>query len=492
MPRSKLPSLSSIKEGSFEPNKKNSISLGDDGALSTDSKPIKIGEKTSILELSEDSLIVRGALEFDTLLRGILNSPNERMAFTAKTGEYRFYSTHSDEDYVRMYVLGGNCLIEAVDADGGVESDIQLNAGNDIICNAKTGLYKFYLDGDVDDLCTLTVAANGATTIATADSDGTAGNLTLDIDGDIELNADGGNITFKDAAVLLVDINNTNTKFYNPSGDDFCSITVGDRGATVIFTEDTSDNNSGHITLDAEGDVILDARTGVHRFYAGGDTDDLCTLTVAANGVTTIATSDADAALGHLTLAPDGDLILDPVSQKTIINATDGLYFDGGGDTYISETAADILDIVVGGDMPIRIVEDANQCYTLFRAGAAGFTQTTTTYNATDTDVNFRITNKSMVTFGSGNITDVQLYFPAISGNFVLVLKQDGTGSRTVTNWKAFDSAGNAANGSSTVKWAGGSAPTLTTDANHVDILSFYWDNQNEIAYGVATLDFQF
>ena len=196
MPRSKLPSLSSIKEGSFEPNKKNSISLGDDGALSTDSKPIKIGEKTSILELSEDSLIVRGALEFDTLLRGILNSPNERMAFTAKTGEYRFYSTHSDEDYVRMYVLGGNCLIEAVDADGGVESDIQLNAGNDIICNAKTGLYKFYLDGDVDDLCTLTVAANGATTIATADSDGTAGNLTLDIDGDIELNADGGNITF--------------------------------------------------------------------------------------------------------------------------------------------------------------------------------------------------------------------------------------------------------------------------------------------------------
>jgi hypothetical protein len=42
------------------------------------------------------------------------------------------------------------------------------------------------------------------------------------------------------------------------------------------------------------------------------------------------------------------------------------------------------------------------------------------------------------------------------------------------------------------VIWAGGSNPTLTTDANHVDILSFYYDADNEIAYGVATLDFQF
>jgi hypothetical protein len=78
-----------------------------------------------------------------------------------------------------------------------------------------------------------------------------------------------------------------------------------------------------------------------------------------------------------------------------------------------------------------------------------------------------------------------------MSGNFVLLLKQDGTGSRAVSNWKSFESDESAATGSSTVKWPGGSAPTLTTDANHVDILSFYWDNDNEIAYGVATLDFQ-
>ena len=129
-----------------------------------------------------------------------------------------------------------------------------------------------------------------------------------------------------------------------------------------------------------------------------------------------------------------------------------------------------------------------------FDGCGVGFDLVTPTYNASDTDVDFKTGNKQFVTFGSGNIADLNLKFPATSGNFVLLLKQDGTGSRTVAadGWLAFDSAGNAANGSATVKFAGGSNPTLTTDANHVDIVSFFWDADNEIAYGVASLDFQF
>ena len=73
------------------------------------------------------------------------------------------------------------------------------------------------------------------------------------------------------------------------------------------------------------------------------------------------------------------------------------------------------------------------------------------------------------------------------------MLKQDGNGSRSVTNYKVWDRANtSAASGSATVKFAGGSNPDLTDDANHVDILSFFYDGDNEIAYGVATLDFQF
>ena len=98
------------------------------------------------------------------------------------------------------------------------------------------------------------------------------------------------------------------------------------------------------------------------------------------------------------------------------------------------------------------------------------------------------------MTFGAGNIADLNLFFPATSGNFTLLLKQDGTGSRTIAadGYLVFEHDGTAASGSSTVKFAGGSNPTLTTDANHVDIISFFWDSDNQICYGVASLDFQF
>jgi hypothetical protein len=46
------------------------------------------------------------------------------------------------------------------------------------------------------------------------------------------------------------------------------------------------------------------------------------------------------------------------------------------------------------------------------------------------------------------------------AGSFTLILRQDATGSRTVT-WPA------------SVKWSGGTAPTLTTTASGIDILTF-------------------
>lgn len=56
-------------------------------------------------------------------------------------------------------------------------------------------------------------------------------------------------------------------------------------------------------------------------------------------------------------------------------------------------------------------------------------------------------------------------------GSFTLILKQDGTGGRTVT-WPA------------AVKWAGGTAPTLTTAANAVDVLAFITTDAGTKWYG--------
>ncbi len=65
------------------------------------------------------------------------------------------------------------------------------------------------------------------------------------------------------------------------------------------------------------------------------------------------------------------------------------------------------------------------------------------------------------------------------SGAFTLFLNQDGTGSRTAT-WP------------NSVKWAGGTAPTLTTTASRTDILVFTTIDGGTIWYGaVSGQDFQ-
>ena len=260
------------------------------------------------------------------------------------------------------------------------------------------------------------------------------------------------------------------------------------------------------LTLDVNGDLILDPQSGITKFYLNGDTDDLCTLTVAANGKTTVATADSDGAAGHLVLDADGQIHVD--SSGTVLFKTSGtdvfafsgstlrIYEDGGAST----DDFFLMQVLANGAVRFDTNDNAGtdaflsfgiDGYVLFNACPAGFLQFAPTYNASDTEVNFHTSgNKAFVTFGAGNITDMNINCPNTSSNLTLVIKQDGTGSRTVTNWKAFDSAGNAANGSATVRWAGSSAPTLSTGANAVDIISFYWDNTTEICYGVASLNF--
>jgi len=66
--------------------------------------------------------------------------------------------------------------------------------------------------------------------------------------------------------------------------------------------------------------------------------------------------------------------------------------------------------------------------------------------------------NVQQVTLG-GNRT-LALSNVAVGQRFVIRLIQDGTGSRTVT-WFT------------TIKWVGGSAPTLTTTASKIDVFGF-------------------
>ena len=335
------------------------------------------------------------------------------------------------------------------------------------------------------------------------------GDITLDAAGDISLDAGGSDVNFVVGGTTRLTWNAINglTMYSLVDLSDYFRINmVLEHGETVFSTRDDSGGNAGHMRFQPQGDIRLQAVTGnvaldaTDKLYfdGGGNTfiqessADVLRLYSGGN-ITFEATGGSDtvvAAQRTVILAPNqggggGNLA---ISTDVTIPATNKLYFDGGSDTYISESTADALLFKVGGDSLLVLSEDGaegNQAW--FKASAVGFTQGLTTYNASDTDVEFFTTNKKSLTFGSGNITDMNIYFPDVSANVLLKLTQDGTGSRTVTNWKSFDQAGG---NESTVKWAGGSAPTLSTGANAVDIISFYWDNTNHIAYGVASLNF--
>ena len=119
-------------------------------------------------------------------------------------------------------------------------------------------------------------------------------------------------------------------------------------------------------------------------------------------------------------------------------------------------------------------------------SSAPTFTSTLTTLNLTNptvtnyTETPYSANSSTAITLALTNGTvqiitltgNATITMPtATSGkSFIMYLKQDATGSRTVT-W-------------STVKWAGGTAPTITSTASRQDILSFFADGTNW--YGVV------
>lgn len=108
------------------------------------------------------------------------------------------------------------------------------------------------------------------------------------------------------------------------------------------------------------------------------------------------------------------------------------------------------------------------------QAFSIGFTAQSATGDGTTT-IDWGLGNKFNFTFGAFNET-FTFTAPTNPCSVQLMLVQDSVGSRTAT-WPG------------TVKWVGGTAPTLTTTATTgTDIISFYYDGTNY--YGGASLDF--
>lgn len=200
-----------------------------------------------------------------------------------------------------------------------------------------------------------------------------------------------------------------------------------------------------------------------------------------------VPATDGGTSLGSTTLAwqnlfGNNGFVFNLENGNWIATHSTGVLTVGTGDLRVTTAGSNTASVVtVGGTQTLTaktLTSPSIASPTIttewdFGAHTAGFTETDNGNSGGADLINWQLSNnqKSTLTF---NCT-FTFTAPTKSCSLVLKLVQDATGSRTVT-WPA------------TVHWSGGTAPTLTTTASRVDIITFYWDGTTY--FGSYTLNY--
>jgi len=145
--------------------------------------------------------------------------------------------------YIGAKAVGLNVTTGDILGDVGVGGDVSV--GDDLSLTSDSAVLNIGADND------LKITHNG-----TNGDFESAGDLTFDVAGDIILDADGGDVRFKDAGTEFLQIfnNSTNVHIYNPVQDKDILIQGNDGGSTVTAMT---------IDMSAAGQVNFNAGLGI-------------------------------------------------------------------------------------------------------------------------------------------------------------------------------------------------------------------------------------
>ena len=246
-----------------------------------------------------------------------------------------------------IYEGGDNYRIEGKTSNGWVgvtaQKKLRENSYSNMPRIISSGALKIsndiFSDGPINITTQKNSTINGSIVYLVGDS-----GINLDSAGDIELNADGGQITIKDdtASHFLFDCDATAFTIYDDTDvADYFFIQVGANGETTLQTVDAG-AAVGHLNVKPDGNINLLSGSGdgliniskqddtyatfnVHHgvsdlklFENGGASqNDYLSIQVGAHGATELITEDAAAAAASFKVTADGDINLD--SHEVVI-----------------------------------------------------------------------------------------------------------------------------------------------------------------------------
>jgi hypothetical protein len=153
------------------------------------------------------------------------------------------------------------------------------------------------------------------------------------------------------------------------------------------------------------------------------------------------------------------------------------IVFDGNAqDFYIGlDDSADDLVIGLGSALGTTpAISIAETLKTSFGGGAVGKTSTANATGSTTLDFD---ANQNFVLTFTGNVTLANPSTESVGQSGVIVVIQDGTGSRTLANGTQYE-------------WPAGTVGTISTAANSVDIIPYFVDAADSILLGTPQLAF--
>jgi len=238
-------------------------------------------------------------------------------------------------------------------------------------------------------------------------------------------------------------------------------------------------------------------RSAGNTINVGAGTGD---TTVKSNGNNSLVLSTGNSSTGTMTIT-DGaneDILVTPNgsgnikvgstgADATIIsNGNYGIVLSSGNASAGNRSLISISD---GRDIQLT----PKRAVTTTKPFSFNHYATPTPSDSADCDIDFNGNgNKARMTFTGADITvaDARLIFPVTgSGNYTVLVKTHSSVTKNlITTWTSHYGA--ADTDPATVKWPGGSKPSVTQTADKMDVFCFYWDANEKIAYGVASQNF--